>query len=52
MGSPHYHVLFFIGTLLFVFTFLINLVGQIFVERLKGRLSGSSCRFWKSPSQL
>lgn len=40
-GSPHYHVLFFIGTLLFIFTFVINLLGQLSVERLKQRLSGS-----------
>ncbi|MBI4371109.1 MAG: phosphate ABC transporter permease subunit PstC [Elusimicrobia bacterium] len=40
-GSPHYHVLFFIGTLLFLFTFATNLLGQAFVERLKQRLSGS-----------
>ncbi|MBI4055982.1 MAG: phosphate ABC transporter permease subunit PstC [Elusimicrobia bacterium] len=40
-GSPHYHVLFFIGTLLFIFTFILNLIGQLFVERLKDRLSGS-----------
>jgi phosphate transport system permease protein len=40
-ASPHYRVLFFLGTILFIFTFIINLVGQVFVERLKGRLSGS-----------
>jgi len=39
-GSPHYHVLFFIGMLLFVFTLLVNLVAQLSVERLKNRLSG------------
>lgn len=40
MGSPHYHVLFFIGTLLFVFTFVTNLLGQWFVDRLRRRTSG------------
>lgn len=39
-GSPHYHVLFFIGVLLFVFTFLINLAGQIWVGRLRKKLLG------------
>lgn len=39
-GSPHYHVLFFIGVLLFVFTFLINLAGQIWVGRFRRKLTG------------
>jgi ABC-type phosphate transport system permease subunit len=33
-------VLFFIGVLLFVFTFLINLAGQVWVNRLQKRLVG------------
>lgn len=41
-GSPHYHVLFFIGALLFILTFLINLVGELYVGRLKRRLTGST----------
>ncbi len=41
-GSAHYHVLFFIGVLLFIFTFFINLLGQMFVDRLKNRLSGAA----------
>lgn len=41
-GSAHYHVLFFVGALLFVFTFLINLVGELYVGRLKRRLTGST----------
>lgn len=41
-GSPHYNVLFFIGTLLFVFTFLINLGGDFVLQRLKVRLQGRS----------
>ncbi len=39
-GSAHYSVLFFLGTLLFVFTFLINLSGELVVTRLKQRLQG------------
>ncbi len=39
-GSAHYNVLFFIGTLLFVFTFVVNLGGEIALSRLKRRLQG------------
>jgi phosphate transport system permease protein len=39
-GSPHYNVLFFIGTLLFVLTFLINLSGDFVLERLRERIQG------------
>ena len=39
-GSAHYSVLFFLGTLLFVFTFLINLGGELAVTRIKQRLQG------------
>ncbi len=39
-GGTHYTVLFFIGSLLFVFTFLINLAGDIVLARLKTRLQG------------
>ncbi|MEW6052105.1 MAG: phosphate ABC transporter permease subunit PstC [Candidatus Zixiibacteriota bacterium] len=41
-GSGHYSVLFFIGTLLFLFTFLINLGGDLVLHRLKERLQGRS----------
>lgn len=41
-GSPHYNVLFFIGTLLFIFTFVINLGGDFILNRLKERLQGKS----------
>jgi phosphate transport system permease protein len=37
-GSPHYHVLFFLGAFLFVITFCLNLAGQKYVARLKRRL--------------
>lgn len=39
-GDTHYHVLFMIGSLLFVFTFLINLGGDVVLSRLKERLQG------------
>jgi phosphate transport system permease protein len=39
-GSPHYHVLFLVGTLLFVVTFLLNWLGAFFVRGLTLRLSG------------
>jgi len=39
-GSAHYNVLFFIGTLLFVFTFVLNLGGDMVLGRLKDRLQG------------
>ncbi|HEX9763980.1 MAG TPA: phosphate ABC transporter permease subunit PstC, partial [Candidatus Acidoferrales bacterium] len=40
-GSPHYHVLFFVGTLLFLITFLLNYLGTMLVNRLRQRLSGA-----------
>ncbi|MDZ4724259.1 MAG: phosphate ABC transporter permease subunit PstC [candidate division Zixibacteria bacterium] len=39
-GSPHYNVLFLIGTLLFIFTFIINLSGEVVLAKLKDRLQG------------
>lgn len=39
-GSPHYHVLFFLGAFLFVITFCMNLAGQRYVARLKRKLHG------------
>jgi len=39
-GSPHYHVLFFIGAFLFVITFFLNLAGHWYVSRLRARLEG------------
>jgi phosphate transport system permease protein len=41
-GSPHYHVLFFIGAFLFVLTFIINLIGRWWVGRLQKKLQGAS----------
>jgi phosphate transport system permease protein len=40
-GEPHYHVLFFIGTLLFIITFLLNAMGTWMVNRLRRRLAGA-----------
>jgi len=42
VGSPHYHVLFFIGAFLFLITFVINLFGHWWVGRLQKRLQGAS----------
>jgi phosphate transport system permease protein len=38
--SPHYSVLFFLGVVLFVFTFLINALGAYSIERLRRKLTG------------
>ena len=40
-GSPHYHVLFFIGAFLFLLTFVINLIGRWWVGRLQKKLQGA-----------
>lgn len=40
-GDPHYHVLFFIGTLLFAITFVLNWFGAYMIGRLRRRLSGA-----------
>ncbi|MGH9796066.1 MAG: phosphate ABC transporter permease subunit PstC, partial [Candidatus Acidiferrales bacterium] len=40
-GDTHYHVLFFIGTLLFVITFVLNWLGTVMVARLRRRLTGA-----------
>jgi phosphate transport system permease protein len=42
VGSPHYHVLFFIGTSLFIFTFAINVFAGWVVRRLQRRVLGTS----------
>ncbi len=39
-GGPHWHVLFFLGTLLFVITFSLNAAGVWMVSRLRRRLTG------------
>jgi len=42
VGGAHYTALFFIGTLLFVTTFVINMIGDYAINRMKRRLSGAS----------
>ena len=37
-GGPHYTVLFFLGTVLFITTFVINFVGDYAISRMKKRL--------------
>jgi phosphate transport system permease protein len=39
-NSAHYNVLFLIGTLLFIFTFITNLGGELVLTRLKTRFQG------------
>ncbi len=41
VGSPHYSTLFFLGALLFIVTFIINVVAGAFVERLRKQLAGA-----------
>ncbi len=41
-GSPHYHVIFFIGAFLFILTFLINLMGRWCGGRLQKKLQGAA----------
>jgi len=38
--SPHYYVLFFLGAMLFVLTFLLNMLGEYLVGKLKLKLMG------------
>jgi phosphate transport system permease protein len=40
VGGHHYRMLFMLGTLLFVFTFILNLIGDLVMHRLKSRLEG------------
>ena len=39
-GEHHYRMLFLIGAILFVVTFLSNLVADLVIHRLKRRLEG------------
>jgi phosphate transport system permease protein len=38
--SPHYYVLFFLGSMLFILTFLLNMMGEYLVGKLKQKLMG------------
>jgi phosphate transport system permease protein len=40
-GSAHYSTLFFLGAILFVATFIINVAAGLFVERLRKQLAGA-----------
>lgn len=40
VGGHHYRMLFVLGTLLFIVTFLTNVAGDIVIHRLKRRLEG------------
>ncbi len=42
VGGTHYRILFMLGTLLFVVTFVANLAGDLVIHRLKRRLEGKS----------
>ncbi len=42
VGGHHYRMLFMLGTLLFVFTFLLNMVGDVVMHRLKAKLEGKA----------
>lgn len=42
VGSEHYATLFFMGTLLFVITFLSNTLGQWVIRRMQERMQGAS----------
>ena len=41
-GSAHYHVLFAIGALLFIVTFVLNFIGDRIIDRLNTRLKGGA----------
>jgi len=39
-GGPHYRVLFLLGALLFAVTFVLNMIGDVVMHRLKLKLEG------------
>ncbi len=39
-GGPHYRILFLLGAMLFAVTFVLNLIGDVVMHRLKLRLEG------------
>jgi phosphate transport system permease protein len=41
-GGHHYRMLFMLGALLFVVTFTTNMIGEVVIHRLKGRLEGKA----------
>ena len=42
VGSAHYSALFFMGTLLFVITFVSNTFGQLVIRKMQGRMQGAA----------
>jgi len=42
VGGEHYGALFFMGTLLFVITFISNTLGQWVIQSMKGRMQGAA----------
>jgi phosphate transport system permease protein len=42
VGSAHYHVLFALGALLFIATFVVNFAGERIVHRMRKRLGTAS----------
>jgi phosphate transport system permease protein len=41
-GGHHYRMLFMLGAILFVVTFVTNMIGDVVIHRLKGRLEGKA----------
>ena len=41
-GGHHYRILFMLGSILFVVTFITNMLGDIIIHRLKHRLEGKA----------
>ncbi|WNG35861.1 phosphate ABC transporter permease subunit PstC [Archangium violaceum] len=41
VGSPHYSLLFFIGVELFLFTFILNMLANVWTRKVLKRLSGA-----------
>ncbi len=41
-GDPHWRVLFLLGVMLFAVTFLLNLLGDLIIQRLQKKLTASS----------
>lgn len=41
VGGEHYGALFFMGTLLFIITFISNTLGQWVIQSMKGRMQGA-----------
>ncbi|MDH5680171.1 MAG: phosphate ABC transporter permease subunit PstC [Spirochaetota bacterium] len=42
VGGAHYTVLFFLGAMLFTFTFMLNYIGDVVIHRVRRRLAGKN----------